>query len=139
MTGMKVYAVTALAVLAGCATARPPQPQPPVRAALDQTFMLPIGRAAEVGGDGLVLRFARVAEDSRCPINARCIRAGSARVALELRAPGLAPATVTVETPDQPKGADFGPYTVEILDLQPGREIPARPLRYTGAFVVRRR
>lgn len=137
MMGMKVYAVAALAVLAGCAST--PAPPPSVRAALDETFMLPIESAAEVGSDGLVLRFARVVDDSRCPINARCIRAGSARVALELRAPGLAPAAVTVETPDQPKSADFGPYTVEILDIQPGREIPARPLRYTGAFVVRRR
>lgn len=135
--GMKVYAVAAMVALSGCATVRAPQPS--VRAALDETFMLPIDRAAEVGSDGLVLRFARVVNDSRCPINARCIRAGSATVALELRAPGLEASTVTVETPDQPKSADFGPYTVEILDIQPGREIPSRPLTYTGAFVVRRR
>ncbi|HYW08795.1 MAG TPA: hypothetical protein VE913_17670 [Longimicrobium sp.] len=137
MMEMKVYAAAAMVVLSGCATVR--APQPPVRAALNETFMLPIDRAAEVGSDGLVLRFVRVINDSRCPVNARCIRAGSASVALELRAPGVAAGTVTVETPDQPKIADFGPYTVEILDIQPGREIPARALSYTGAFVVRRR
>jgi hypothetical protein len=44
-----------------------------------------LGQAANVGGP--VIRPVRVLEDSRCPINARCIRAGDVRVLIQLIQP----------------------------------------------------
>jgi hypothetical protein len=44
-----------------------------------------LGQAANVGGP--VIRPVRVLEDSRCPINARCIRAGDVRVLVEIVQP----------------------------------------------------
>jgi hypothetical protein len=129
----------AVVVLAGCATTRG---APPVRAALNEEFRIPAGQTAEV--EELRVRFIRVTEDSRCPINARCIRAGAAKVEVELRARNAAAERVILSTPDEPKGATYGPYDVEVLDLQPGREIvpegSAVPApRFEVALRVRRR
>lgn len=67
----------AVLALAGCATTRG---TPPVRAALNEEFRIAAGQTAQV--EELRVRFIRVTEDSRCPINARCIRAGAAKVEL---------------------------------------------------------
>jgi hypothetical protein len=39
---------------------------------------VPLGRAAYV--DGPIIRPVKVIEDSRCPMNARCIRAGTVKI-----------------------------------------------------------
>jgi hypothetical protein len=108
-----------------------------VRAELNEEFRIRTGETAQV--DGLRLRFMRVSEDSRCPINARCVRAGSAKVAVELRTPGSAPAEALLETPDNPKNAAYGAYVIEVLDLQPGREVNAPTPRFEAAFRVQSR
>jgi hypothetical protein len=121
-------------VLGACASTRG---APAVRAERGQEFRVRQGDVAQV--ESLRLRFVRVTEDSRCPINARCIRAGSAKVQVELRAPGMAAAEPVLETPDTPRGATFGPYEVEVTDLQPGRDLDAPAPRFEAAFRVRRR
>lgn len=127
------WSAAALITLAACAGTR----AAPVQASLDQEFRLSAGQMARV--DGLAVRFLRVTEDSRCPINARCVRAGSAKVQVELRAPGSAPESPILETPDNPRHASYGAYEVEVTDLQPGLEIGKPAPRYEAVFRVRRR
>ncbi len=121
-----------LLVVGACATMRGG-----TRAELNEEFRIRAGETAVV--EGLRLRFLRVTEDSRCPINARCIRAGFAKVAVELRAGGTAPRQAVLQTPDTPTTATYGAYEVEVLDLQPGRETNAPTPRFEAAFRVRRR
>ncbi len=108
-----------------------------VSAELGEEFRVRAGESAQV--DSLRLHFLRVTEDSRCPINARCVRAGSAKVAVELRAPGSAARQAVLQTPDTPTNATYGSYEIEVLDLQPGRDVNAPTPRFEAAFRVRRR
>ena len=78
-------------------------------------------------------------QDSRCPINARCIRAGSAKIEVELRAPRTAARRAILTTPDEARGATYGGYEIEVLELQPGREIEAPAPRFEAVLRVRRR
>jgi len=76
----------------------------PGRTPLGQSFELRAGSSAAIEG-GLQITFERVPSDSRCPMDALCIRAGEALVALtvsrdgrnadsrELRADGAASET----------------------------------------------
>ena len=58
-----------------------PPSQPPCRS--DQPFDLRAGQSAVVPG-GLKVTFDRVVSDSRCPIDAICVWAGEAVIALKL-------------------------------------------------------
>jgi len=108
--------LAALALAAACATAAPPT----VTAGLDQDFRLARGETAAVGPDGLTARFAAVVEDSRCPIGVMCIRAGEAKVQIQLRAPGVGDDVVILATEGgQPRYASFGDYDVRLVTLDP--------------------
>lgn len=50
--------------------------------AMDEPFRLGVGETARV--DGHAVRFVEVAEDSRCPQGVDCIRAGEARIRVEV-------------------------------------------------------
>lgn len=126
------YGVAAVLLASACATA-----QGGTQAELNQEFRIRMGETAQV--EGLWLRFLRVAEDSRCPINARCVRAGFAKVAVELWAAGTAHRQAILQTPDTPTTATHGAYEVEVLDLQPGHDPSAPAPRFEAAFRVRRR
>lgn len=116
MTVRALRPLAALALLAACVTVRPS----PVAAGLDQSFRLGRGETAAVGADGLTVRFASVVEDSRCPLGVVCVRAGEARVHLELRAPGAGTDEVILATEGgQPRYASFAGYDVRLVDLDP--------------------
>lgn len=53
------------------------------------------------GGSGLRVRFASVADDSRCPVGVNCIWEGDAEVRLAVRAGGGREAEVTLHTSDR--------------------------------------
>jgi hypothetical protein len=108
--------LAALALVAACATAG----RPPAAAALDRDFRLERGETAAVGDDGLTVRFVAVVEDSRCPLGVQCVRAGEARVQLQLRAPGSGSDVVVLATEGgQPRYASLGPYDVHLVDVEP--------------------
>jgi hypothetical protein len=123
-------------VVSACATTRGGTQ---VRAPLGEEFRLRAGQVAQVGSDGLRVGFVRVTEDQRCPINARCVRAGFARVEVRLSAPRTAARRAILSTPDEPRGASYGAYEIEVLDVQPGREIGKPVPRYEALLRVRRR
>ena len=131
--------MAAALALAACA---PPVGGPPpavqVRGELDQEFRVREGEVAAVDSGRLWVRFVRVTEDSRCPINARCIRAGAAKLEVELRSPRDTAERVIVSTPDEPKGGSYRAYDVEALEIQPGREIGAPTPKYEAVLRVHR-
>ena len=134
---MKVWTtLAAVVMLSACAATRGGTQ---VSAPLGEEFRLRAGQTARVGDAGLRVGFVRVTEDQRCPINARCVRAGFARVAVQLSAPRTAPRRAILSTPDEPRGASYGPYEIEVVDVQPGREIGKPVPRYEAVLRVRRR
>lgn len=70
-------AVAVALTAAGCASA-----QPDVVAEAGVPFHLGLGETAAV--DGHTVRFVEVAEDSRCPEGAQCVRAGEAWMWVEV-------------------------------------------------------
>ena len=126
----------AVALLSACATTRG---APERRANLDEEIRVSQGEWVRVGADELDLRFVRVTEDSRCPINARCIRAGSAKIEVEMGAPGARTTRAILVTPDEPKGATYGAFDIAALELQPGREIGKPAPRFEAVLRVHRR
>lgn len=74
--------------------------------------------------DGATLRYVSVPQDSRCPPNVQCIRAGDADILFEFAANGGPAAQVTPNLPEAPTQA-IGAWRLTVLDLA-----------FTGAPVV---
>lgn len=102
-------------------------------------FELQAGEVVRFDGGRLRIRFARVASDSRCPVDVDCVWAGNAEVLLELRASGRrGTKTVRLNTnpsPERPGEAQYGRYTIKLTGLAPqprkNRKMKARQYRAT--------
>ena len=127
--------LAALALLAACVTTPPPT----VTAGLDRDFRLARGETAAVGANGLTVRFSAVVEDSRCPMGVMCIRAGEAKVHLELRAPGAGTEELILATEGgQPRYASFAGYDVRLVALDPPRRTDVPHPAYVATLRVSR-
>ena len=88
--------------------------------------------------DGSRLRFERVQSDSRCPMDAMCVWAGDATIAVTLNPPKGS--TESREMHTQPTGSQisYAGYTITLTALAPyprsNQEIPAAG--YIATFVV---
>lgn len=127
--------LAALALLAACVTTPPPA----VTAGLDRDFRLARGETAAVGTDGLTVRFSAVVEDSRCPIGVMCVRAGEAKLHLELRAPGAGSDDLILATEGgQPRYASFSGYDIRLVALDPPRRRDVPHPAYVATLRVSR-
>ena len=66
--------------------------------------------------DGATLRFVGVPQDSRCPPNARCIRAGDADLEFVFAIAGGPSATVKANLPEAPS-KNMGAWRLTVEDL----------------------
>lgn len=132
-TFLSLLAVMAGCCMAGCAWPRTSSP------ALDQTFQLALAQRVTIDKAGLTLVFKAVKEDSRCPRDAQCIRAGQATVTIDVSKPGAAPQSLTLTLP-KPATANYAGYTVSLVALEPrpvarGRKQAAK---HVATLVVRK-
>lgn len=125
--------VALLALALGCAGNTPTAVSPGTE------FQLAPGETAAVRETPLTITFRSVAEDSRCPIDVVCIRAGNARVRLEVRENGTAH-EVALNTGEDPRSAAFGNLTVRLTSLLPAPRAaaPAAPGAYRAGLRVAR-
>ena len=127
--------LTVLLVLASVACSG--SPTQPDRVRSNQPFELAVGDTAVVN-DGLRLRFDAVRSDSRCPMDALCVRAGEAVVGVTLSMPGEAPAGRDLETIPARSQTTYSRFTISLSQLQPyprsDREIHRRD--YVATFIV---
>jgi hypothetical protein len=108
----------AAALLAGCATMPAPAVGPTAA----------LGRIARV--EGLTIRPLRVVEDSRCPINARCVWAGRMILRAEVN---RAPLDLTLGEPVAYAGGRLALVAAE-PGRTAGRETNPADYRFTFAF-----
>jgi len=100
--------------------------------------------AFDGGRDGgrLRIRFARVASDSRCPVDVECVWAGNAEVILELRLKGRrGTKTLRLNTnasPERPGEVKYGQYTLKLTGLAPRPRSTGKiaPGQYTATLLV---
>jgi len=115
------------------------QPTGPGRTPLGEPFDLRAGSTAAIDG-GLKLTFERVSADSRCPMDALCIRAGEALVALTVSEDGRNASARELRT--DPAGAEttYQGYAIKLHALAPyprsDRQI--LPDEYVATLTVRR-
>ncbi|MGH9311032.1 MAG: hypothetical protein ACRD1U_16770 [Vicinamibacterales bacterium] len=143
-----VAVVAGLAVmLAACAGAPPTDPGPvgalvaqsKMQTALGQEFQLRNTETAEIGSDGLTLRFDRVSTDARCPVGHPCESDGDAVVEITLHQAPSEAATLELHTdPTLRTEAGYLRYRIRLvrLDPRPVGEQPVPLPKYRGTFVV---
>ena len=126
------YVFGVLLLLAGCTS-----PTQPDRVPKGEPFDLRIGQSA-LTTDDVRIRFDAVRSDSRCPMNALCIRAGEAVIALTLSRSGQIPVGREVDTTPARSSTTFLNFTITLSSLQPyprtDRQI--RPEDYVATFIV---
>lgn len=88
-----------------------------------EELLLRVGETMEVEGEDLSLRFVEVRSDSRCPKDARCIRAGEAVVVLEARASDREVRELILEIPPGGSAREFfDGLVVHVVALEPPAE-----------------
>lgn len=98
-----------------------------------QELTLAYGEEKSVGGSVLAVSFARVVEDSRCPVDVVCVWAGNALVELGIRV-GMGPTfPLQLNTTLEPRSTDWNGIQVTLIELlpQPREGDPPRPESYT--------
>ncbi|HEX7313422.1 MAG TPA: hypothetical protein VF297_05850 [Pyrinomonadaceae bacterium] len=87
---------------------------------LGREFKVKAGRVVTLDGGKLRLEFARVAEDSRCPVDVDCVWAGNAAVLIEVGGKGWrGKRTLTLNTNTGEAEAGYGRYMVRLKALSP--------------------
>jgi len=95
-------------------------------------------------GDSIVmgelrLTFRSVEGDSRCPIDAACVWAGDAEIALKIEQANRA-AVAALHTMLEPKKTEWNGYTISLVSLTPVRRAAdaVNPEDYRAEVVVTR-
>ena len=128
---MRVVAmIAALIATAGCFNPTGPD------AVLGTPFALKHGETASLP-ENAKLRFDTVRGDSRCPIDAICISAGDATIAVTLMRNGGTESHDVHTIPAQSQFS-YSKYAIKLTELQPypRSDRQARPEDYTATFVV---
>ncbi len=85
---------------------------------------LRIGETAAVEGEGVTVVFARVVEDSRCPVGVQCVRAGRVVVAVRVGRAGQAGEEVTLASdPKDASAKTVNGHTVALRGVQPPKTV----------------
>jgi hypothetical protein len=121
-----------LLLVAGCSG-----PTAPDRVPKGEPFDLRIGESA-LTTDDLRVKFDTVRSDSRCPMDALCVRAGEAVLALTLSLPGEAAVGRELETVPSRSQTSYSRFTITLVQLQPYPRSDRRiqPGDYVATFTV---
>ena len=123
------------AVFAAACNGGPTQPD---RVPSGQPFDLRVGDAA-LTTDDLRIRFDTVRSDSRCPLDALCVRAGEAVIALTVGRAGEIPVGRELDTTPARSSTTHLNFTITLSSLAPyprsDRQI--QPGDYMATLVVR--
>jgi hypothetical protein len=111
---LTVVSMLCATVGAGCASS----PARPTSLPLGQPFDLRVGASAPVEG-ALTVTFTRVLSDSRCPMDALCVWAGEAIVAVSVSHRTAGPAERELRTEAPGSEASFLNYSIRLITLQP--------------------
>src|SRR5690349_7035145 len=102
-----------------------------------KAFEMKIGESFAI--NDLKLTFRSVEGDSRCPIDAVCVWAGDAEIALKIDQ-GSQSAVASLHTMLEPKKTVWNGYTISLVTLTPVRQAnkPVDPKDYRAQILVER-
>jgi hypothetical protein len=100
-------------------------------------FELKAGASATLP-DGARITFDRVHTDSRCPIDAICVSAGGATVAISLARSGRPAEAREIHTESARSQISYANYVIRLTELQPypRSDRQTRPEDYVATFIV---
>ena len=131
---MRLAPALLLVTIAACSGS----PAQPDRVPSGQPFDLRVGDSA-LTTDDLRIRFDTVRSDSRCPMDALCVRAGEAVIALTIGRTGEVPVGRELDTTPARSSTTHLNFTITLSSLQPyprsDRQI--QPGDYVATLVVR--
>jgi hypothetical protein len=104
---------------------------------IGRAFEMKIGETISVGE--LRLTFRSVESDSRCPIDAVCVWAGDAEIALKIEQ-GAQAGVAALHTMLEPKKTEWNGYTVSLVSVAPSRSASSSidPADYRAQLIVTR-
>lgn len=110
-----------------------------VEAQTEQQKKIKIYKKQKFSQSQLTVKFVSLIEDSRCPIDVQCVQAGNARIKVEI-SNGRGKETFEINTTMGPKGASFGGYAINLIELTP---IPKSNIKinqnsYKATFTISR-
>ena len=114
VSAVMLLAIAALFVMAGCITDSETSP-------VEGTLTIPnsLGFGSSDDG-GMVVQFTSVENDSRCPADVTCVRAGEAFVRLKVTVGQAVPQDYSLEmVPGGQESVDIGDYIITVLELRP--------------------
>ncbi|MEJ0087112.1 MAG: hypothetical protein WDO72_15660 [Pseudomonadota bacterium] len=118
-------------LLTACAAA--PPARPPVK--IGEEFPLALGESVGIERKGIVLKFEKVLEDSRCPMNARCFWEGNARIAIKASDSAAKRYELNTSTRFN-TSAKITDFTLELRRLEPDRLAGAPTKGYVAILFV---
>ena len=117
-------------IVTGCAGSETPLSNDPTEATvvsqIGQTFDLKPGQTARVGGDGLLIGFRGVANDSRCAVDVQCVWAGDAEARISATTRGAQWTPLVLHTGVEPRSAEFQGRRITLVELKPAPRSGAR-------------
>jgi hypothetical protein len=91
-------------------------------ASLNKPFILALGSQISLKPSGAKLLFLQVTNDSRCPINAKCITAGNAQMQFLYWSPKATKSkTISLQMVAPKNKLQIDGTILKVSDLQPGR------------------
>ena len=90
-----------------------------------QEFVLKPGQTIAIKQTNIKIQFDSVLNDSRCPIEVRCVWSGNAEVKLMLQRSSkqkAKPTSAIVNTVNANRSIDYLGYRIQLLKLNPGRQ-----------------
>ncbi len=106
-----------------------------VSAKAPETVNLRVGQSKTADHGRVSVKFISVVEDSRCPMNARCVWAGNARIKVAVSVGRRRAETVELNSTTKPQTVTIHGYRLSLQDLNPQKGQPAdwpkRPIRAT--------
>jgi hypothetical protein len=114
-------ALAAFAAAVILAAMPPAGAQQAVQTQLDVPFELQWQQEAMIESEGISIRFISIIEDSRCPSDVVCIRAGTATIRLSIEVDGqdAGQPTLVIGEGEEKASATFGQYVVRFVGLEP--------------------
>jgi hypothetical protein len=106
-----------------------------------EEFTLAPGQTASISDAGWRVKFEKVANDSRCPVDATCVWEGDATAEVVVTPGGASPTTVELHTQRmRAREAKVGDLYLRLVSLVPvGRSTaPVAPADYRATFVASR-
>ena len=82
-----------------------------------QELQMKVGEQRSADRGRLTVKFVSVVEDSRCPMNARCVWAGNAKIKIAVSKGKMAPKFVELSIGEEPKSVKLYGYTITLEGL----------------------